>query len=111
LRSLRFLLFYGLMIVIEVPVVAAIYPGERRRMALSCLLATTATWLILKTMLFISPFPRGWVVMVGEAVVLGVEAGVYAITSRAHDLPRAFVASALANGLSFGLGLLIPPLP
>jgi hypothetical protein len=58
--------------------------------------------------LLFSALPSGWVVLVGEMLVLVVEAGIYAILSKTHDIPRAFGASALANGLSFGAGLLFP---
>jgi hypothetical protein len=90
---------------VEVPVVAAFYPGRRRRMALACAAATTATHLLLH-LAFPHLVPRGvsplWV---GEAFATAAEAGAYALA--AGQPGRALVASAVANSLSFGAGLVI----
>lgn len=94
---------------VEVPCVAALYPGQRGRMALAAALATSATNLPMNLLL-----PR-WLgagqafLLTGELLALVLEAGVYLLAARPRDLPRAAAASALANGLSFGAGLLLWP--
>jgi len=91
--------------VLEVPTVAAFFRGERLRLAIACLLSTTATHVLLFQLLFRIVVPAaGWLV-VGEVLALAVEATVYFWVSRRHDLARALMASAVANGLSFGFGL------
>ena len=97
----------GLTLLVEVPVVAACFAGQRLRMATVCALTTTPTHL---AMHFLLPGllgeARHWV-LVGELAVLLVEAAAYALLSRPRDLPRGAVASALANGLSYGAGALL----
>ena len=44
----------------------------------------------------------------GEAGALVAEAAVYALVSRQHDVPRALIASAIANAASFAVSLLLP---
>lgn len=90
---------------VEVPVVAAFYPGRRRRMALVSAAANLATHLLLH---FAFPFllPRGVSPLLpGEAFATLAEAGAYAIW--AGQPGRALVASAVANSLSFGAGLIL----
>jgi hypothetical protein len=91
---------------VEVPIVALIYPGQRRRMAACCAAATTFTHLVMHFAL-----PRVWsgtVVLVGgETFALALEALAYVLVSRPRDGARALLASALANGASFGVGLLL----
>jgi hypothetical protein len=93
----------------EVPIVALIYRGERGRMALTCALATTATNLAMNTLLLGSAGSYSEYLLSGEAGALLMEAGVFVLVSRDHDVGRALVASAIANGASFGLGLLLMP--
>ncbi len=101
----RYLLALGLTLVVEVPVVAAFFPGRRLRMALVCAGATTATHLLL-VFGFPRLLPRTVSPLVfGEIFATVAEAAAYAAVSR---LPgRALVASAVANTCSFGLGLLL----
>jgi Flp pilus assembly protein protease CpaA len=95
-------------VALEVPCVAAFYPGQRVRMALVCLVATSATNLAMNLFL-----PR-WLgsgqafLLTGEILALALEAAIYSIASHPKNLARALMASALANGLSFSAGLVLP---
>ncbi len=99
---------WALTVVAETPCVMAVYPGQRRRMGLTCALSTTVTNLAMNYVL-----PR-WLgagvlfLLVGEMGALVLEAVIYAAVGRPRDLARALVASALANGASFALGLAFP---
>jgi hypothetical protein len=99
---------WAVTVLTEAPCVAAVYPGERWKMAGVCALATSATNLAMNLLL-----PR-WLgvgltfLLVGELGALVIEALVYAIVRRPRDVGRALVASALANGASFALGLVLP---
>jgi hypothetical protein len=96
-----------LTVAIESPVVACVYRGQRARMFGVCVAATTATHAFMHFLL-----PRlvdsleTWIV-VGEAIALVVEAVAYAVLAKGRSVPRALVASALANGLSYATGLLV----
>jgi hypothetical protein len=100
---------YGLALAItigiEVPIVAAFFPGRRRRMALVCALATAATHLALH-LLFLRFLPPGLGLVCGEAFATLAEAAAYAAAARG-DAGRTLVASAVANATSYGLGSLI----
>lgn len=103
-----FLFAWAVTVAIEAPCVAAVYPGERWKMAGVCALATSATNLAMNVLL-----PR-WLgvglafLIVGELGALLIEAAIYALVRRPRDVGRALVASALANGASFTVGLLLP---
>lgn len=103
-----FVFAWAVTVAIEAPCVAALYPGQRRRMALICAIATSVTNVVMNVAL-----PR-WLgvgvtfLLVGEIGALLVEAAVYALAARPRDVGRALAASALANGLSFSVGLLLP---
>ncbi len=90
---------------VEVPCVAALYRGQRGRMALAALLANSATNLPMNLLL-----PR-WLgvgnrfLVTGEIAALLLETTFYFAAAQPRDLVRAVTASALANGLSFGVGL------
>ena len=102
-----YLVALGITLGIEVPVVTLLYPGQRLRLGAACAVATTATHLVMH---FVLPglLPAGTSALVaGEALALVAEAAVYLAVSRPHDLGRALVASALANSLSFGAGLVL----
>jgi hypothetical protein len=94
-----------LTLAVEAPCVAALFPGQRARLALACAFGTSATNLAMNLLL-----PR-WLgtgaafLVVGELGSLALEALVYAAASRPRDPTRALTASALANGLSFAVGL------
>lgn len=89
----------------EPPIVAALYPDERLRMAGICTAATTATHLAMHLILpdLVPDYPT-WL-LTGESLALVLETAVYALTSRRFGLPRAMIASALANSASFLTGL------
>jgi hypothetical protein len=100
---------YGLALaitlVVEVPIVAALFPGRRRRMALVCAVATTVTHILLH---FVFPrvLPRGISPLVfGEVFATLAEAAAYLAASR--EPGRALTASALANLCSFAVGLFL----
>jgi hypothetical protein len=50
-----------------------------------------------------APLPYVWKIVVGEALVLVIEAGYFAL---AFHRKRAFLWSVIANGASFGIGML-----
>jgi hypothetical protein len=103
--STGYLLALGLTLVIEVPVVAAFYPGRRLRMALVCAIATTATHLML-VFGFPRLLPRGVPTLwIGELCATLAEAGAYWLAARQPG--RALVVSAVANSLSFGAGMVL----
>ena len=103
-----FVFAWAVTVAVEVPCVAALYPGQRRRMAIACALATSVTNVAMNVAL-----PR-WLgvgltfLLVGEIGALILEALVYARARRPRDWGRALAASALANGASFSVGLLLP---
>jgi uncharacterized protein (DUF1810 family) len=100
-----YLLALGITLVSEIPIVAALFPGRRARMALVCALATTATHLALH---FVFPplLPaRISPLFFGEAFATLAEAAAYFAFSR--ELGRSLVASALANTASYSIGLIL----
>ncbi len=100
-----YLLALGLTLALEVPVVAAFYPGRRLRMALVCAAATTSTHLLL-AFGFPRLLPRGMSALwVGETFATVGEAGAYWLAAR--EPGRALVASAVANTLSFAAGVVL----
>lgn len=100
-----YLLALGITLLVETPIVAALFPGRRRRLALTCLGVTTATHLVLHFVLArvlpveVSPL------VAGEVFATLAEAAAYAVASR--EVGRSLVASALANTASFAVGLLV----
>jgi len=94
-------------LVLEVPLVVALYPGQRKRIGVASLLANCATNLTLNLLLWRLPFAAGNHIFLGEALALFTEAIVYGAVSRPHDWPRGLLASALANALSFFAGPLV----
>ncbi len=101
----RYGLALAITLAVEVPVAAAFFPRRRRRLALTCALATTATHLLLH-FVFPAVLPRTVSpLLFGEIFATVAEAAAYAAVS---GLPgRALVASAVANSFSFGVGLLV----
>lgn len=100
-----YLLALGLTIAVEVPVVAAFFPGRRLRLALTCAVTTTVTHLLLHFG-FPAVLPRAVSALwFGEAFATLAEAAAYWAAARQPG--RALVASAVANGLSFVAGLLL----
>lgn len=93
---------------IETPCVASVYPGRRWRMALACAVATSVTNLAMNLLLPSVLGSGPTFVLVGELGALVLEAAAYWAIDRAHDPGRALAASALANGMSFAAGLVLP---
>jgi hypothetical protein len=94
-------------LVVEVPGVAALFPRQRLKMALAAALATTATHLIMHFALPRLTASYDQNLLFGETLAVVAEAAVYTLVSRPRDLPRALVASGLANILSYLAGLLL----
>lgn len=98
---------WAVTVAVESPIVAAVYPGQRRKMAGVCAVTTSVTNLAMNLLL-----PR-WLgigvayLLVGELSALLLEALVYAAVRRPRDVGRALVASALANAASFSSGLVL----
>ncbi len=91
---------------VEVPLVAALFPGQRLKMAAVAVLANAATNLTLNLWLPRLDFLRGSYLFPGEVLAVVAEAAAYALASRPRDLPRSLLASSLGNMLSFAAGLL-----
>jgi hypothetical protein len=93
--------------IIEVPIVAALFPGQRLRMGLVALVANAVTNLAMNVVLGRLPLLGPHWVVVGEAIALVVEAAAYAALSRPRQVARALLASGLGNAASFAGGGLI----
>ena len=91
-------------LVLEVPLVALLFPGQRARLAVVALVANAFTNLTLNVVLPAVPLLRGNHVLVGEILAVVVEALAYAAASRPRDVGRAFAVAGLTNALSFGAG-------
>jgi hypothetical protein len=92
---------------IEVPLVAIVFRGQRARMALVCAVTTGATNLFMNTAFRTWIPERGLAITLGELGALAIEAAVYALASRPRDVPRALLASALANAASYAAGFVL----
>lgn len=90
---------------IEVPVVALLYRSERARMGIACAVATSVTNLLMNTWLVHRVRSHDTYLLAGELGASALEALVYVVVSRQHDIGSALVASGLANALSFAAGL------
>ena len=95
----------GITLAVEIPVVAAFFPGRRRRMALACAVATTVTHVLLYFVFPVFILRRDLSLLVGEAVATLAEAGAYYAVGR--EPGRALVAAAVANTCSFAIGVVI----
>ncbi len=91
-------------LLLELPLVVALYPGQRKKLLVASLLANCATNLTLNLLLWRVPVLAGRHVFPGEVLALLVEAAVYGMVSKPHDWPRGLLASALANAASFFAG-------
>lgn len=105
--SAGYLFALAVTLVIEVPIVATLFKGQRVRMALVCALTTTATHLFMHFVIPRAVSSHEEVVVIGEAQALMVEAVLYGLLGRPRDWPRALVASALANSASYCAGFVI----
>lgn len=94
-------------LILELPVVALSFPGQRGRLTLVALIANVGTNLTLNVLLPGAPGLGGHHVLVGEALAVVGEALAYAAASRPHDLGRSFIVSGASNALSYELGGLI----
>ncbi len=100
-----------LTVALETPVVALLFPGRRGWMALVCVIATSGTNLYMNIGLprFFSDFAYG--LLLGEALALVIEALIYGVAARKLEIVNPFVkgwlASALANSLSYGVGIAV----
>ncbi len=94
----------ALTVAVEAPLVAAVYRGQRMRLAVVAAFATTASHLFMFRVLP-GLVPHGAWLVTGEAIATAAEAAAYALASR--DLPRALIASGLANAASFVAGGLL----
>jgi hypothetical protein len=94
----------GVTLLLELPVVAAAYPGQRARLTAVALVANTCTNLTLNVVLPLWPLLRGHHVLAGEVLAVVVEAAALAAASRPRDVGRALLVSGLGNALSYGAG-------
>lgn len=96
-------------LVVEVPIVALMFPGQRLRMGLTCLVATTVTNVLMNTVWAAHAGSYETYLLGGETGALVLEALAYAGMSRPRQWARALAASGAANAASFGAGLLLLP--
>jgi hypothetical protein len=94
-------------LVIEVPIVAAFYRGDRVRMAITAVLANIATNLAMNALLVHRVLPYNPTLLAGEGVALVAEAVVYGLVAPGRDWAKAITASAAANLASFAAGLIL----
>ena len=97
----------GLALVLEIPVVALCFPGQRLRLAITCAVATTVTHFFMHFGLAPLVSSLAQFVVVGELQAVVLEAAAYWLASHPRSLKRALVASLCANGSSFVVGLLL----
>ncbi len=92
---------------LEAPVIAFFFPGQRRRMVITCVVATCVTHSFMHFVLprLVHTYDQ-WI-LIGEMAALLLEALAYWFFSRPRDLGRALIASAIANTLSYTAGLVI----
>ena len=93
-------------LVIEMPIVALSYPGERFRLAGACAVATTVTNLVMNAWLSRASGSYDTYLLSSELGASLIEAIVYVAVSRGHGVGNALVASGLANAASFAAGLI-----
>lgn len=101
-----YLLALAITLASEVPIVAACFPGQRWRMALLCVAATTLTHLWMHWGLSRWLSGDAWLIT-GEAMATCFEAATFALLSRPREPRRGLIAAALANSASYVLGLLL----
>jgi hypothetical protein len=91
-------------LLLEVPIVALCFPGQRWRMAVAAALANTATNLLLNVWLPRLPVLHGQYLLVGEGLAVVLEALTYTFVGRPRDLGRSLAVSAFSNAVSFEFG-------
>jgi hypothetical protein len=95
-------------LIIEVPLVAALFPGQRVRMALVAVVMNVATNLMLNLVFARLRGAARDYLLPGEILVVLLEAAAYAICSR--QIARSLCVSSLANALSFAAGFTSLPM-
>jgi hypothetical protein len=91
-------------LLIEVPIVALCFPGQRARMALVAIVANTVTNLTLNVLLPGLPALSRHALVLGEVAAVIVEAAAYTVAGRPPELGRALAVSGASNALSYELG-------
>ena len=91
----------------ELPVVALLYPGQRRSMVFWAFSATTVTHLGMFTVLALLISDRTLWLISGEVVATLTEAVVLGYAARPRNFAKGLAVSALANTLSFLGGLVV----
>lgn len=100
----------ALTVAIELPVVLLVLRGRKwRRTLLAVLLANGLSHPLLHFALphALAPEPKGRFILVGELAVFVLEALLYWLLVRPRPRARAITASAVANAVSYAVGLLI----
>jgi hypothetical protein len=93
-------------LLVEVPVVVAFYPGQRRRMAIACAVVTTVTSLVMNVALAFTS-RSAIVVAFAQLGALLIESSAYYAVARPRDRARALTAAAAANVFSYAAGLFL----
>lgn len=94
--------FFALTLVIEYPVILFFYRHDWRKILLTCFLLNLFTWPLLHYLLLTTSFSITWM----EIGVALVEMIGYKFLLKS-SWTRSFLAAFVANGVSYGLGLLI----
>ena len=98
-------------LLVEVPIVAAFYPRQRRRMAITCAIATIAASLVVNAALGVVASrigaPLHVSIAAGQLAAMLLEALAYYAVARPRDLRRALAAAASANIASYAAGLFL----
>jgi hypothetical protein len=96
-----------LTVALEAPIVAIVFREQMARMTLTCLVTTAVTNVVMNTVLWSLASSYWSYIVIGELGAVTIEALVYAIVSRPRDVPRAVLASTLANAVSYGVGVIV----
>ena len=88
------LIALAITLAVEVPVVAALYPGQRVRMGLACAVATTVTNLAMNTVLRSHTTSYQQYILIGELSAVVLEAAAYAPIATYTPTPLPTEASA-----------------
>lgn len=94
-------------LLVEVPIVAVMFPGQRARMALTCAVATTLTNVAMNTVWAAHAGSYDIYLLGGETGALVLEALAYVLMSRPRQWARSLAASGAANAASFAAGLVL----
>jgi len=91
-------------LLLEVPLVVAAFPGQRKKIFVASVLANCATNLTLNLLLWRIPLFAHDHILPGEALAVLGEALVYGWVTKPHDWPRGLLVSGVANALSYFAG-------